>query len=168
MTTHRATMLVIGAVPLLVAACQTVAPDGRRAQPARPVPDAPPERVVPAIFKTVDADANGNVDSLLVFAYLFPSPSVSPLPVYATGEFRFTLIGGDDSRIAQWIFPTDQVLAHRDADTFGPTHSFSLDIRAAAGSDQVPNPRAFLWATFIRTDGVAVSSAGPISVRLSE
>lgn len=168
MTTRRATMLVMGSLPLLVSACQTVEPDGRHAEPPRPVPDAPPERVVPAIFKTVDTDSNGNVDSLVVFAYLFPSPSVSPLPVYATGEFRFSLIGGDDSRIAEWVFPASQVLARRDADTFGPTHSFVLDIKAAAGTDRVPNPGAFLWATFIRTDGVVVSSADGISVRLSE
>jgi hypothetical protein len=156
-----------GVLPLLVmGACQTVPGDTQGRPEARPAPNAPPQQVAPAIFQALDTDRNGRTDSLIVFAYLFPAADVSALPVWAEGEFRFNLTGQDSRPIAQWTFPADQVKARRDSDIIGPTHSFTLDIRAAAGRDDFPPQNAALSATFIRTDGVAISSAEALGVPL--
>lgn len=141
-------------------------PRTQRAPSQRPGPDAPPARVIPALFQTLDANSNGLPDTLVVFAYLFPASNESPLPVWADGQFEFTLTGADAHPIANWIFPSDQVLHHRDTDTFGRTHSFSLDLRAAAGTDALPAQNALLSARFLRTDGVAVASSAGVSVKV--
>jgi hypothetical protein len=151
---------------LSLAACQTVPADDAARREARAAPNAPPQQVVPAIYQTLDTDRNGRTDSMVVFAYLFPASDASALPVWAEGEFRFSLVGQDARPIAQWVFPAEQVRAHRDSDTFGPTHSFTLDIKAAAGRDDFPIQNAALSASFVRTDGVTISSAGTVGVRL--
>ncbi len=151
---------------LSLAACES-GPETRQHTP-RSAPDAPPARVIPALFQTLDADSNGLTDTLVVFAYLFPASNQSALPVWAEGQFEFILSTADSAAppIATWIFPSDQVLRHRDTDTFGRTHSFSLDLRPAAGTDALPTQNAALSARFIRADGVAISSSGGVSVRV--
>lgn len=154
-------------LPLLaiaLTACQP-SPGSARPRAASPQPDAPPQRVVP-LFRVFDANSNGLADTLLVFAYLFPGGSAAPVPVWAEGQFEFTLISAEGGEIAEWKFPNDQVLRHRDSDTFGRTHSFTLDIRAAAGTDQLPPQSASVATRFVRADGITISAAERFSVRI--
>lgn len=158
----------------LLAACQATDSNGRPlptrqspASAARSSSNAPPTKVVPVLYQSLDTDSNGLVDTLTVSAYLFPPGGDSALPVWSDGQFEFSLVSADaPDPIATWTFPSDQVLRHRDTDLFGPTHLFSLDIRAAAGTDRLASQRANLSARFIRTDGVTVASSGGVGVRV--
>jgi len=154
-----------------LAACQATDSQGRpkpSREPRGPVTSATPARIVPVIYQSLDTDSNGLTDTLTVSAYLFPQGHDSAIPVWSEGQFVFALSSpaSDHTPIATWTFPADQVLRHRDTDLFGPTHLFSLDIRAAAGTDRLASQRADLSAHFIRSDGVTISSSGGISVQV--
>ena len=147
--------------------CQATPEASGSRPPPRHAPKAVPQRVS-CLIQSVDADSNGLQDTVLVLAYLFPAPSDSPFPVWADGEFRFSLRAQDGAPIADWTFPSDQVVSRRGADGIGSNHTFTLDIRTALGTDRVPSQMAAFSATFIRPDGVTISTAGTIAVRLGE
>ncbi len=149
---------------LLAVACESAPRESGRPV-ARTAPNAPPQRVS-CLVQCVDSNSNGLQDTILVLAYLFPAPSASALPVHAKGEFRFALAGEDKEPIADWTFPADQVAVRQGSDGIGANHTFTLDLIAATGTDQLPRQMATLSASFIRADGVTVTSSGPVAISL--
>lgn len=153
----------------LAAACQSPGPSGGsgRANGGRHAATGGlPDRVVPAVFQTVDSDANGYIDTIVVGAYLFGSQAGAPVPIWADGEFEFILLRQNGEPMAAWTFLRNQVVARRDTDTFGRTHSFRLDIRESGESDRQPAQRAELIARFIRADGAEIVAAGTVGVSI--
>lgn len=157
--------LPLAILTLILTACAS----GPDEQPPRPQParhaaaGTPPTRIVPALLSVVDTDANRRADTIVVVTYLFDT-AASPVPFHADGQMVFTLTSADAQPLATWTFPKEEVATHRDADAIGPRHTFTLDLRAAAGTDLLPAQKASLTASFTRTDGVTIRSVDPVAV----
>lgn len=131
----------------------TVAPEG-----------TVPVQMLLGVGTPTDSDANRHPDTIPVIAYLFPEESVSKLPVWADGEFRFLLRHMDGTEIGRWTYPPEVAETARRRLRPGPGYSFIL--RLGAGRDQIPPTAAELWGEFVTPEGRRARMSAPTVIRL--
>lgn len=136
-------------------------------EPKRPQVRAPadlrPDMLMIAVYPLLDDDNNGYTDTIPMVVYLWDGRY--PLPLWADGSIRFTLVTETGGLIAEWDVPAEVVSASRRRDQVGAAHHMMLDIRDAT-SDVMPLTNARLSGVFVGTDGTRAETKRALGIQI--